>query len=89
MRTLLKATGLIIYFGAGVVLWFSYFAFMRDWLGILGGILAVFIPPGIVLFPLVVWYQTGAFPVYYFVLLIGGIVLGSIFFALGSIREKS
>jgi len=87
MRGLLRATGYIIYFGAGVVLWFSYLMFLQDWLGFIGVLIAIIVSPGLVIFPIIVWVKTGVFPLYYFALLIGGFVIGSIFFALSSIGE--
>lgn len=88
MKSLLIGTGLVLYIGAGLILWFAYFAFLIEWLGFMIGLLiAIVIAPGLVIFPLIVWLKTGLFPVGYFAILAIGLFGGSFFYWLGSKGE--
>lgn len=87
MRSLLKGTGIILYIGTGVILWLGYFSFLREWLGFIGTIIAIFIAPGLIIFPLIVWLKTGLFPVGYFAIWAIGLLGGSFFYWLGSKGE--
>ncbi|OGL82261.1 hypothetical protein A3I41_05495 [Candidatus Uhrbacteria bacterium RIFCSPLOWO2_02_FULL_48_18] len=51
-----------------------WFSAMVDWLGIFGYILAIFLSPGIVIFPIVFWIVEGVFPTFYFLVWGIGIV---------------
>lgn len=87
MRVLLKGTGIVIYLGSGLVLFFAYLSFMGAWLGFLGYFLAFIFAPGVVIFPAIVWIKSGTFPFGYFLILAIGIFGGSFFYGIGSIGE--
>lgn len=87
MRILLKGTGVLIYAGSGLVLFLAYLSFMGAWLGFLGYLLAFFLAPGLILFPLIVWIKSGAFPFGYFLIWAIGLFGGTFFYWIGSIGE--
>ena len=88
MRVLLKGTGTVIFLGSGLILFIAYLSFMGQWLGFQGYLIAIFLAPGLVIFPAIVWIKTGAFPVGYFLILAIGFFGGTLFFWLGSIGES-
>ena len=88
MRVLLKGTGVVLYVGAGLVMFLSFMSFLGDWLGFFGYVLGLIFSPGIIIFPAIVWIKTGVFPSGYFLIWAIGLVGGSVFFWLGSIGEK-
>ena len=51
-----------------------WFIAMSKWLGFLGGILAIILTPGLVIFPIVFWIVEGVFPAFYFIVWGVGIV---------------
>ncbi|MFC1782732.1 hypothetical protein ACFL02_03995 [Planctomycetota bacterium] len=68
MRIFGKILGYIILYGAGLIMFVFWFGAMSDWLGCFGGVLAIILCPGVIIFPLVYWIVEGAFPVFYFVM---------------------
>ena len=60
---------------AAAILMFIFWAVaMTKWLGALGGILALILAPGLVIFPVIFWIVEGVFPSFYFILWGIGIV---------------
>ena len=53
------------------VFWLST---MSHWLGFLGTMLALFLSPGLVIFPIIFWIVEGVFPTFYFLVWGIGIV---------------
>ena len=88
MRTILKGTGYLLFYGSGLVLFFGYLAFLGEWFGFIGYIIGVVIMPGVIIFPLIVWLKTGMFPVGYFAIWALGLLGGYFCFFLASIGEK-
>jgi hypothetical protein len=80
MRKIFRVVGMIMFYGAGLFMFFFWFGAMTKWLGFLGSLLAVFIAPGPVIFPIIFWIVGGAFPVTYFTIwalgLLGMIIFG-------------
>ena len=74
MRTIGKVIGYIMWIGAGILMFIFWFMAMSKWLGFLGGILAVILTPGLVIFPIVFWIVEGVFPAFYFIVWGVGIV---------------
>ncbi len=66
MRKILRVFGTIMFYGAGLFMFFFWFGAMSEWLGCVGSFLAVVFCPGVVIFPIVYWIVEGAFPVTYF-----------------------
>lgn len=63
------------YWLLGILLWIFYAGVLIDWLGsIIGLAIAIFVAPGLLIFPAVFWAVTGDFPGLYFALWGGGIV---------------
>jgi len=55
---------------AGLILFFYYWEVLTGWLGaFLGTVVALFVAPGVFVFPLIYWVVQGAFPSFYFKLL--------------------
>ncbi len=85
MRTIGKVIGYLIWIGAGILMFIFWFMAMSKWLGFLGGILAIILTPGFVIFPIVFWIVEGVFPAFYFIvwgvgivgLIIGGLSSGN------------
>jgi len=74
MRTIGKVIGYIMWIGAGILMFIFWFMAMSKWLGFLGGILAIILTPGLVIFPIVFWIVEGVFPAFYFIVWGVGIV---------------
>jgi len=74
MRTIRKVIGYIMWIGSGILMFIFWFMAMSKWLGFLGGILAIILTPGLVIFPIVFWIVEGAFPAFYFIVWGVGIV---------------
>jgi hypothetical protein len=71
---------------AGLILFFYYWMVLCGWLGRgLGTLVAVFVAPGVVVFPFVYWVIQGAFPIFYFELL--GVCLVSAFAIVWSVER--
>ncbi len=81
MRTMGKIIGTILWIGSGVLMFIFWFMAMKNWLGLLGAILAFILAPGLVIFPIVFWIVEGVFPTFYFILwgigIIGMIIAGA------------
>ena len=86
MRSIGKTIGSVMWIGAGILTFILWFIYMNKWLGLLGGILAFIIAPGLVIFPIIFWIVEGLFPVFYFVIWGGG-VIGFIIASLSSGEE--
>ena len=81
MRNVFRIIGMIMCYGAGLFMFIFWFGAMTDWLGCIGSFLAIFLCPGLVIFPIIYWIVEGVFPVTYFA--IWGIgMLGMIMFGL-------
>lgn len=80
MRTIGKVIGYIMWIGAGILMFIFWFMAMSKWLGFLGGILAIILTPGLVIFPIVFWIVEGVFPAFYFIVwgvgIVGLIIVG-------------
>lgn len=74
MRTIGKVIGYLMWIGAGILMFIFWFMSMSKWLGFLGGILAIILTPGLVIFPIVFWIVEGVFPSFYFIVWGVGIV---------------
>jgi len=74
MRTIGKIIGMILYIGAGILMFIFWLMAMSKWLGFLGTILAFILDPGLVIFPIVFWIVEGMFPAFYFIVWGIGIV---------------
>jgi hypothetical protein len=74
MRTIGKVIGYLMWIGAGILMFIFWFMAMSKWLGFLGGILAIILTPGLVIFPIVFWIVEGVFPAFYFIVWGVGIV---------------
>lgn len=74
MRTIGKVIGYIMWIGSGILMFIFWFIAMSKWLGFLGGILAIILTPGLVIFPIVFWIVEGVFPAFYFIVWGVGIV---------------
>ena len=74
MRTIGKVIGYLMWIGAGILMFIFWFMAMSKWLGFLGGILAIVLTPGLVIFPIVFWIVEGVFPSFYFIVWGVGIV---------------
>ena len=79
MRTLGKIIGIVIFYGAGFLMFVFWFLAMSKWLGFLGAILAFLVAPGAMIFPFVFWIVEGVFPTTYFLLWGFGLIGGFIF----------
>lgn len=67
MRTVLKAVGYVIFFGAGVWMWVYAMIWFNRWWGSGGLVIAIFVPPVGELFPFIYWFKE-SFPSSYFVI---------------------
>jgi len=67
MRTIGKIIGMILWIGAGILMFIFWLMAMSNWLGFFGTILAFVLVPGLVIFPLVFWIVEGVFPTFYFI----------------------
>jgi len=74
MKSIARIIGYILWIGSGLLMLGFWFSAMVDWLGIFGYILAIFLSPGIVIFPIVFWIVEGVFPTFYFLVWGIGIV---------------
>lgn len=74
MRTIGKIIGMILWIGAGILMFIFWLMAMSKWLGLLGTILAFILAPGLVIFPIVFWIVEGVFPTFYFIVWGIGIV---------------
>ena len=74
MRTIGKIIGMILWIGAGILMFIFWLMAMSKWLGFLGTILAFILAPGLVIFPIVFWIVEGVFPAFYFIVWGIGIV---------------
>lgn len=83
MKTLAKIIGAMLWIGSGLVMFFYYLAAMTKWMGFLGGVLAIFFAPGVILFPAIFWVVEGVFPTFYFVLM-GIAIIGLVVFTVFS-----
>lgn len=64
----MKNIGNIMWWGAGIVLWFFMTSSFYHWWDV-GGVIAGFVlAPGVVLFPLIYWIKEGIFPTMYFII---------------------
>jgi len=86
MRSIGKIIGYLMWIGAGILMFIFWFLAMSKWLGLLGGILAFIVAPGLVIFPIIFWIVEGVFPTFYFIVWGVGIV-GLIIAALSSSDE--
>ncbi len=69
-----KIIGMILWIGAGILMFIFWLMAMSKWLGFLGTILAFILAPGLVVFPIVFWIVEGVFPTFYFIVWGIGIV---------------
>jgi len=69
-----KIIGIILFIGAGILMFTFWLMAMSKWLGLLGTILAFVIAPGLVIFPIIFWIIEGIFPTFYFIVWGTGIV---------------
>lgn len=80
MRTIGKIIGMILWIGAGILMFIFWLMAMSSWLGFFGTILAFVLAPGLVIFPLVFWIVEGVFPTFYFIVwgigMVGLIIAG-------------
>ena len=83
MRNILRVIGMIMFFGSGVFMFFFWLGAMSKWLGCFGLFLALFLSPGLVVFPAIYWIVEGVFPVMYFAIWGLGLV-GMLIFGLSS-----
>ncbi len=74
MRTIGKIIGMILWIGAGILMFIFWLMAMSKWLGFLGTILAFILAPGLVIFPIVFWIVEVVFPTFYFIVWGIGIV---------------
>jgi len=74
MRKIGAVIGYLMWIGAGIIMFIFWFMAMSKWLGVLGGILAFILTPGIVVFPIVYWFVEGVVPSLYFIVWGAGIV---------------
>ena len=81
MKKILVVIGKIMSLGSFLFLFILWIATMGKWLGVVGTILAIIFPPGLVIFPIVFWIVEGVFPLTYFAILgfgiFGGIIIGA------------
>jgi hypothetical protein len=68
MKAIGKIIGTILWFGSGAVLFVFWFIAMTKWMGFWGGVLAIVLSPGLVIFPIVFWIVEKVFPFFYFIL---------------------
>jgi len=81
MRTMGKIIGMILWIGAGILMFIFWLMAMSKWLGFLGTILAFVLAPGLVIFPIVFWIVKGVFPTFYFIVWgigIVGMIIGGV-----------
>lgn len=80
MRLIGTAIGLIMWVGAGILMFIFYLVAMSNWLGLLGTFLAFILIPGLVIFPIAFWIVEGVFPAFYFIVwgigIVGMIIAG-------------
>ena len=74
MRTIGKIVGMIMWIGAGILMFIFWLTAMTKWLGFLGTILSFVLAPGLVIFPIVFWIVEKVFPTFYFIIWGIGIV---------------
>lgn len=68
MKKILSGVGWFLSLTSGLLIFFFWFIAMTHWLGIIGSILAIFIAPCLIIFPIIFWIVEGVFPVMYFVI---------------------
>jgi len=83
MRKILRVLGMVMFYGSGLFMFIFWFQAMTKWLGFLGSLLAVFIAPGLIIFPIIFWIVEKVFPVTYFAIWGLGL-LGMLIFGLSS-----
>ena len=66
MNKMLSGLGWFLFIASGLLMFVFWFIAMTHWLGIIGSILAIFLAPGLIIFPLVFWIVEGVFPAMYF-----------------------
>jgi len=75
MRVIGQIIGWIILLGSGLLMFYYWFAAIIGWVGLFWGIvIAIFVSPGVVVFPFVFWIIEGIFPTTYFILWGVGII---------------
>ncbi len=85
IRTIGTTAGMIMYAVSGLLMFVFWIMAMSNWLGLLGIILAFFLAPGLVIFPIIFWIVEGVFPLLYFSIWAIGII--GIFIAGMSARD--
>lgn len=68
MRRVLRLTGMSVFWISGIVTWLFYVGALREWLGMIGILVGIFVAPGAIIFPFIYWLAEHEFPVRYFVL---------------------
>ena len=68
MRAIGKVIGTAMYIISGILMFIFWLVAMKMWLGFLGIILAIFLCPGLVIFPIIFWIVEGVFPTMYFLM---------------------
>ena len=68
MRAIGKVIGTAMYIISGILMFIFWLIAMKMWLGFLGIILAIFLCPGLVIFPIIFWIVEGVFPTMYFLM---------------------
>jgi hypothetical protein len=80
MRTIGKIIGMILWIGAGILMFIFWLTAMSKWLGFFGTMLAFVLSPGLVIFPIVFWLVERVFPTFYFIVwgigIVGLIIVG-------------
>lgn len=74
MRTMGKTIGYLLFFLSGISMFIFWVSALENWLGFIGIMLAIFLTPGLVLFPIIFWIVEGVFPLFYFIVWGVGIV---------------
>ncbi len=74
IRTIGTTAGMVMYAVSGLLMFVFWIMAMSNWLGLLGIMLAFFLAPGLVIFPLIFWIVEGVFPLLYFLIWTIGII---------------
>ena len=83
MRKISRVLGMVMFCGSGLFMFIFWFQAMTKWLGFWGSLLAVFVAPGLIIFPIIFWIVERVFPVTYFIVWGLGL-LGMLIFGLSS-----
>jgi hypothetical protein len=83
MRKIFRVLGMVMSLGSGLFMFIFWFQAMTKWLSFWGSLLAVFIAPGLIIFPIIFWIVERVFPVTYFTIWGLGL-LGMLIFGLSS-----